>query len=181
MRLSSPPIRFLTLTETLTGFRKPTRTISVTASLMLALNNPVRLCFGNRLNIFCKSSLKPKSRSLSASSNTSTSKDDWEQCTCDDEMSCSNRPGVEIRRFGECLRNQLRSWAGVIFPPSNNWGSILLDGDFDKTVVTSWLSASSPTDFKIAADGEWNSSNEMSTSYICRASSLLSWLVQMSW
>lgn len=109
VRLSFPPEAPLTFTAIFTGFRRPTLTIWSTASLTLALNKPVRLCFGSLAKIFCKSSLKPKSSNRSASSRTRTSKEDCGQCTCGEESSSRRRPGVDIKRFGECRRKWFRS------------------------------------------------------------------------
>ena len=119
----SSPAALLTFTEILTGFLNPTRTISPTASLTLALNSPVLLCFGSRCSIFCKSSLKPRSSNRSASSRTSTSKEDCGQCTCGEERSSRSLPGVDIRRFGLFCRNLRISSAGVVVPPRRSWGS----------------------------------------------------------
>ena len=102
VRLSSPPDAPLTFTAIFTGFRRPTLTIWSTASLTLALNKPVRLCFGSLARILCRSSLKPRSSNRSASSRTRTSKEDCGQCTCGEESNSSRRPGVDIKRFGEC-------------------------------------------------------------------------------
>ena len=125
VRLSSAPDPPFTLMAILTGLRSPTRMIWSTASLTLALKRPVRRCLGSRARIFCRSSLNPRSRSLSASSRTSTSNDDCGQWTCGDESSSSSRPGVDTSRFGDRLRNVLRSCAGVVEPPRSNCGRTL--------------------------------------------------------
>ena len=125
VRLSSPPDPPFTLMAIFTGFRSPTRMIWSTASLTLALKRPVRRCFGSLARIFCKSSLNPRSRSLSASSRTRTSNDDCGQWTCGDERSSRSRPGVDTSRFGERLRNVLKSCAGAVDPPRSSCGSTL--------------------------------------------------------
>lgn len=166
VRLSRAPESPFTLTMTLTGLRRPTRTSWSTASLTLALNSPVRLCLGRQRNIFCSSSLNPRSNSRSPSSRTSISNDDWGQWTCGDIRSSSRRPGVETIRLGERLRNVLRSSAGDVDPPSRSCGTTLRVEDF-------WRGASpSSGGFIAAAEGGWNSSKESNTLYICDASSL---------
>ena len=172
MRLSSAPAVPLTLMAILTGFLNPTRMIWSTASLTLALKRPVRLCFGSRPRIFCRSSLKPRSRSRSASSRTSTSNDDCGQWTCGEESSSRRRPGVEIRMFGERLRNVLRSCAGVVAPPRSSCGMTLRveEGNFGVT----WGSSSDFCSqlFITADEGPWNARSERRTLWIWEANSL---------
>lgn len=163
VRLSSVPAP-RTLTAILTGFRSPTRTIWSTASLTLALNSPVRLCFGSRPRIFWRSSLNPRSSRRSASSRTSTSNEDCGQWTCGEESSSSSLPGVDMRRFGERLRKTLRSCAGVVVPPSSNWGMTVsteeryglpVSGSNPGSLPSSWAS--------FDAEGPWKARSERST------------------
>lgn len=117
-----------TLTAILTGFLRPTLTSWSTPSVILALNRPVRLCFGSRCNILVKSSLNPMSNKRSASSRTSTSKEDCGQWTCGEDNSSSNLPGVAMRRLGEWIRNWERSCCGVVEePPRRSCGRTLSD------------------------------------------------------
>ena len=131
VRLSSAPPAPFTFTAIRTGFRSPTRIIWSTASLTLALNNPVRLCFGNRFIILVRSSLNPRSRRRSASSRTSTSNEDWVQWTCGDDSISSRRPGVDTSRLGEFFRKALRSCAEVVEPPTKSCGTTFgVDGGY---------------------------------------------------
>lgn len=74
-------IRFLdfldwTLTTTRAGLRSPTRTSSdkASASVMVALKSPVRLCFGKCVMIRVNAFWNPKSRSL-----RNRDKDEWDE------------------------------------------------------------------------------------------------------
>lgn len=163
VRLSSPEAD-LTFTAILTGFRNPTRTISPTASLTLALKRPVRRCFGSRPRIFERSSLNPRSRSLSASSRTRTSKDDCGQWTCGEESNSRSRPGVEIKRFGLFLRKRLRSWAGVVVPPNRSCGRTV-------SLVDGRRFSPSSNGFSASEESAWKARRERRTMWICVASS----------
>jgi hypothetical protein len=171
--LSSPPPIPLTLTAILTGFLKPTLTISPTASLTLALNRPVRRCLGSLARIFCRSSLKPRSSNLSASSSTKISNEDWGQWTCGDDKSSRSRPGVDISRFGDILRKWARSWAGVVAPPSRSCGTTLRVGGECRVVECASAAPLLSSDgLSVAAEGPWKAKSERRTAWICVASSL---------
>ena len=71
----SPDLKPVTLTTTRTGFLSPVRTSSDTASVMVALNRPVRRCLGRACSIPVRLSLNPISSNRSASSMMSSSRD----------------------------------------------------------------------------------------------------------
>ena len=99
VRFSTPFLNPVTLTTTRTGFRSPVRTSSETASVIVALNNPVLRCFGKHCSIPLKLSLNPISNSRSASSKMSNSKD-FKFNEEDDVMISWRRPGVPTNTVG---------------------------------------------------------------------------------
>lgn len=63
------------------------------------------------------------------------------------------------------MRNLVRSWAGVVFPPSSNCGKTVA------TVGDRFGCSPSSLGFSSSAEGAWNASSERRTEYICVASS----------
>ena len=183
VRLSWAPDALLTLTAILTGLRRPTRTSWSRASDTLALNRPVLRCLGRRPRMRWSVSLKPRSSKRSASSMIKASKDDCGQCTCGEDKTSSNRPGVAMRMFGDVLRKVDTSCWGLVVPPSSSCGTTLgVDegnlgsggGALSASSCTSTMSVSASCAFmaaRAAADGGWKASKESRTECICVASS----------
>ena len=89
------------LTTTRTGFRRPVRTSSLTASVMVALKRPVRRCLGRVCRIPVILSLKPMSKSRSASSMINISRALKRHGKDGAVMISWRRPGVPIRIVGD--------------------------------------------------------------------------------
>lgn len=104
---SLPFLNPVTLTTTLTGLRRPVLTRSPTASVIVALNRPVRRCLGRAWIIFVRDSLKPMSNNRSASSIMRSSRDFRLREEEEEVMISQRRPGVPIRIVG---RVDLRDW-----------------------------------------------------------------------
>lgn len=117
-----PSFRLLTVTAILCGLRKPALINSDTASLIEALNKPVRRCFGNSPKMVFSWGLKPRSNSRSASSMTSTSR--LEVLTRGDESSSARRPGVAMMRLGDFRTKKDKSARGFVKPAINSWGTM---------------------------------------------------------
>lgn len=123
----STPDLASTLTTTLTGFLRPNLTMSVMASFIVALNKPVRLCFGRAEISLVKLGANPRSNSRSASSSTSMSSalteattrvlrwavvpEGWFDEDKDEEprRNSSRRPGVPMRILALVSRKAVMS------------------------------------------------------------------------
>jgi hypothetical protein len=113
----SPDLKPVTLTTTRTGFLSPVRTSSDTASVIVALNRPVRRCLGRACSIPVRLSLNPMSSNRSASSIMSSSRDFMFKGDEWDVMSSWSRPGVPINTVGGDDLRSVRSLATEEVPP----------------------------------------------------------------
>ena len=161
------PANFLdcTLTTTRTGLRRPTLTISDSASVMVAENSPVLLCLGSWSNMRVIAFVKPRSSNLgeqsdedltrnereenhyrSASSNTSTSNSFTLTMPAPlPSKNSSTLPGVPITISDPFSKNLEISWAGVESVPETRSsgggkGGLGVDGAEEmKVEKTLWI------------------------------------------
>jgi len=121
VRFSTPFLKPVTFTTTRTGFRRPVLTSSLTASVSVALNNPVRRCFGRACIIPVNDSLKPMSNKRSASSMINISRDLRFSGEVGEVIISWRRPGVPIRIVGLVDLRVAMSFATEEVPPMSRF------------------------------------------------------------